>query len=124
MSENTTLNISSDPYLRMKQAGFSDTEIRDFMRPKMENAGFSDQEINAYFKGYDPVSLMDAIEYGFQGSVSGLVAREKLPDALTPAQVSTLTLPQRLGMQIGTLVGDLPTLTAGAIPLMPEHCRT
>lgn len=114
MSENTTLNVNSDPYLRMKQAGFSDTEIRDFMRPKMEKAGFSDQEINGYFKGYDPVSLMDAIEYGFQGSVSGLVAREKLPDALTPVQVSSLTLPQRLGMQIGTLVGDLPTLTAGA----------
>ena len=101
-------------YLELKEAGFSDQEIRDHKRPKLQAAGFSDQEINAYFKGYDPVSMLDAIQYGFQGSVTGLASREKLPDSLTPQQVSHLSTMQRVGMQVGTLAGDVPTLAAGA----------
>lgn len=101
-------------YLELKEAGFSDQEIREHKRPQLQAAGFSDQEINAYFKGYDPVSMLDAIQYGFQGSVTGLASREKLPDSLTPQQVSQLSTMQRVGMQVGTLAGDVPTLAAGA----------
>lgn len=101
-------------YLELKEAGFSDQEIREHKRPQLQAAGFSDQEINAYFKGYDPVSMLDAIQYGFQGSVTGLVSREKLPDSLTPQQVSQMSTMQRVGMQVGTLAGDVPTLAAGA----------
>ena len=101
-------------YLELKEAGFSDQEIREHKRPQLLAAGFSDQEINAYFKGYDPVSMLDAIQYGFQGSVTGLASREKLPDSLTPVQVSQMSTMQRVGMQVGTLAGDVPTLAAGA----------
>ncbi|MEA4990884.1 hypothetical protein SDC9_16007 [bioreactor metagenome] len=101
-------------YLELKEAGFSDQEIREHKRPQLQAAGFSDQEINAYFKGYDPVSMLDAIQYGFQGSVTGLASREKLPDSLTPVQVSQMSTMQRVGMQVGTLAGDVPTLAAGA----------
>lgn len=100
-------------YLELREAGFSDQEIREHERPRLSEAGFSDQEINAYFKRYDPVSLWDSMKYGFQGSVTGLALREKLPDALTPEQVADLSVWQRMGMQAGTLTGDLPTMVAG-----------
>lgn len=105
---------NQDFYLELRTRGYSDQEIQDYMRPHLTDRGFSDQEINAYFKGYDPVSMLDAIQYGFQGSVTGLASREKLPDSLTPQQVSQLSTMQRVGMQMGTLAGDVPTLAAGA----------
>lgn len=105
---------NQDFYLELRTRGFSDQEIQDYMRPHLTDRSFSDQEINAYFKGYDPVSMLDAIQYGFQGSVTGLASREKLPDSLTPEQVSQLSTMQRVGMQVGTLAGDVPTLAAGA----------
>lgn len=108
--------VSSNPdlYLDMREHGYKDEEIRNAIQPMLEEGGFSDQEINAYFKGYDPVSMLDAIQYGFQGSVTGLASREKLPDSLTPQQVSQMSTMQRVGMQVGTLAGDVPTLAAGA----------
>ena len=105
---------NQDFYLELRTRGYSDQEIQDYMRPHLTDRGFSDQEINSYFKGYDPVSMLDAIQYGFQGSVTGLASREKLPDSLTPQQVSQLSTMQRVGMQVGTLAGDVPTLAAGA----------
>ena len=108
------LKGNQDFYLELRTRGYSDQEIQDYMRPHLTDRGFSDQEINSYFKGYDPVSMLDAIQYGFQGSVTGLASREKLPDSLTPQQVSQLSTMQRVGMQVGTLAGDVPTLAAGA----------
>lgn len=105
---------NQDFYLELRTRGYSDQEIQDYMRPHLTDRGFSDQEINSYFKGYDPVSMLDAIQYGFQGSVTGLASREKLPDSLTTQQVSQLSTMQRVGMQVGTLAGDVPTLAAGA----------
>lgn len=105
---------NQDFYLELRTRGYSDQEIQDYMRPHLTDRGFSDQEINSYFKGYDPVSMLDAIQYGFQGSVTGLASREKLPDSLTPQQVSQMSTMQRVGMQVGTLAGDVPTLAAGA----------
>lgn len=110
----TQASNNSDLYLDMREHGYKDEEIRNAIRPMLEEGGFADQEINAYFKGYDPVSMLDAIQYGFQGSVTGLASREKLPDSLTPQQVSQLSTMQRVGMQVGTLAGDVPTLAAGA----------
>lgn len=105
---------NQDFYLELRTRGYSDQEIQDYMRPHLTDRGFSDQEINSYFKDYDPVSMLDAIQYGFQGSVTGLASREKLPDSLTPEQVSQLSTMQRVGLQVGTLAGDVPTLAAGA----------
>ena len=106
---------NQDFYLELRTRGYSDQEIQDYMRPHLTDRGFSDQEINSYFKGYDPVSMLDAIQYGFQGSVTGLASREKLPDSLTPQQVSQMSTMQRVGMQVGTLAGDVPTLAVGAV---------
>jgi hypothetical protein len=108
------VNSHPDLYLDMREHGYKDEEIRGALKPMLEEGGFSDQEINAYFKGYDPVSMLDAIQYGFQGSVTGLATREKLPDSLTPEQVSQLSTMQRVGMQAGTLAGDMPTMVTGA----------
>ena len=105
---------NQDFYLELRTRGYSDQEIQGYMRPHLTDRGFSDQEINSYFKGYDPISMLDAIQYGFQGSVTGLASREKLPDSLTPQQVSQLSTMQRVGMQVGTLAGDVPALAAGA----------
>lgn len=112
MSQNVTTS-TQDEYLNLRQAGFSDGEIREYMQPRLREAGFSDQEITGYFKGYDPVSLLDALHYGFQGSITGLWQREKLPDTLTPEQVSGMSLSRRIAAQVGTLAGDAPTLLIG-----------
>lgn len=108
-------NMTQDPVLLLKEGGYSDVEVRETLQPLLQEGGFSDQEINAYFKRYEPASILDAIQYGLQGSVTGLAIREKLPDALTPEQAADLPFLQRVGVQAGTLVGDLPTMVAGGI---------
>ena len=115
VQESAPQNKTQDFYLELRERGFSDSEIQDYMRPELTNRGFADQEINAYFKRYEPASILDAIQYGLQGSVTGLAIREKLPDALTPEQAADLPFLQRVGVQAGTLVGDLPTMVAGGI---------
>lgn len=41
-------------YSMLHEGGFSDSEIREFMRPILEKSGFSDQNIVKYFNIFDP----------------------------------------------------------------------
>lgn len=41
-------------YNLLRKGGFSDTEIREFMRPILEKAGFSEENIVKYFNLFDP----------------------------------------------------------------------
>ena len=54
---------------------------------------------------------MSLFETGLEGSVSGLMARGKLPDNVPPEDLSLLG---DAVMQGGTLLGDLPFMVAGA----------
>lgn len=49
-----------EDYNELKQAGFSDEEIKEHLRPQLMTAGFDEQEANQYFQdksGVRPVSL-------------------------------------------------------------------
>ena len=41
-------------YRMLHEGGFSDSEIREFMRPILEKSGFSEQDIVKYFNLFDP----------------------------------------------------------------------
>lgn len=48
------MDYESGEYNVLRKAGFSDTEIREFMRPILEKSGFSEQDIVKYFNLFDP----------------------------------------------------------------------
>jgi len=48
------MDYESGEYNILRKAGFSDSEIREFMRPVLERAGFSGQDIIKYFSLFDP----------------------------------------------------------------------
>ena len=48
------MDYESGEYNILRKAGFSDSEIREFMRPILERAGFSAQDIIKYFSLFDP----------------------------------------------------------------------
>ena len=56
-----------------------------------------------------------AIESGFQSSVSGLLYRGEKPDKLSPEQLKELPATQRILAQGAQLAGDLPFMVPGAI---------
>ncbi len=71
---------------------------------------------NAEVYGPEPVkeadSLLTAIEAGFQMSVSGLIARGRVPDTILPEHASSF---YRIASQVGAIVGDLPPIAAGSV---------
>lgn len=124
-------------YAQLRSAGFPDAEIQEYMRPTLEEAGFADQEINAYFlqhqteqrvlspweaygdltpltKGFEEAGKDNFFLHGLQGSVSGLWTRGQMPDAASPEALEKASARQRLSMSLGSLIGDLPTIVAGA----------
>lgn len=42
-------------YSDLHLGGFSDSEIREYMRPILKEAGFSETQITTYFHVYDPL---------------------------------------------------------------------
>ena len=48
------MDYESGEYNILRKAGFSDSEIREFMRPLLERAGFSGEDIIKYFSLFDP----------------------------------------------------------------------
>jgi len=126
MSQSPVQQESSpDFYLELRSRGFSDAEIQDYMSPRLIERGYSDQEINAYFNqhkiasGEQEVSAQASLgayfEHGLQGSVSGLWAREKMPDAVNETQMNSAGWADRLFMGVGQIVGDIPALVAGGV---------
>ena len=57
-------------------------------------------------------TFLEALEAGFQMSVSGLVGRGKAPDLMVSEDSGMF---YRIVSQIGTLVGDVPAMIAGGI---------
>lgn len=57
-------------------------------------------------------SFLKSIEAGFEMSVSGLLARQKLPDTVLPEHAD---MAWRIGSQIGTIAGDLPAMFVGMV---------
>lgn len=49
------MDYISGEYCKLKDAGFSDAEIRNFMIPILAEAGFKEEQIRKYFKLYDPL---------------------------------------------------------------------
>lgn len=47
------MDYESGEYNVLRKAGFSDTEIREFMRPILEKSGFSEQDIVKHFNLFD-----------------------------------------------------------------------
>lgn len=45
----------SGEYSTLRNAGFSDVEIRQFMRPILEEANFTPEQLKKYFNLYDPL---------------------------------------------------------------------
>lgn len=48
------MDYKSGVYSELRDRGFSDSEIREFMRPILEKASFSGQDIIKYFSLFDP----------------------------------------------------------------------
>lgn len=123
----------ADEIEKLKSGGFTDTEITDFAAQKaqtLKGAGFSDDEINSYFGNkpfnFDPMaekfgdnlkssekpvtSFTEALEAGWQQSVSGLVSRGKKPDLVLPEDASRT---QRIAASVAGVAGDVPAMVGG-----------
>lgn len=61
-------------------------------------------------------SFLEALEAGFQVSVSGLMARQQNPDITTP---DTAEWYMRIANQVGMTVGDIPPMLAGGLLASP-----
>jgi hypothetical protein len=122
----------------LQTAGFNDAEIAEWStneRKTMSEAGFAEHEIDAWFgkpqfnpkpmaaeikanldatrEGAEPKPVKDfteALEAGWQISVSGLLARGQTPDK-TVAGDAPMT--SRIAGQVATLVGDFPAMVGG-----------
>lgn len=116
------------------------TQWKAKTRDDLFNAGFSGQEINDYFGIKEPdqtktkdlfkaniqagkpqttegaapkeFDFIDAVEAGFQMSVSGLIARGHGPDKLLPEDSGMF---YRIASQVGGLAGDIPAMIAGGV---------
>lgn len=128
-----------DQLNKLRAAGFSDDEVQSWQTRQMQQqmaAGFSADEVNRYWgvqepnaAGLDtymkqnltahaqanpgkPMSLEQAIDAGWQGSVSGLITRNKMPDVLPQADQPWYN---RAATNLAQMIGDAPAALAGAI---------
>jgi hypothetical protein len=105
----------------------------------LTDAGFNSQEVGEYFGVKEPdmsamrqhfeenlakgapgtapgeppkpaKSFLEALDAGWQMSVSGLIGRGKAPDVMVPENAG---MASRIISQVGTLAGDLPAMVAG-----------
>lgn len=122
-----------DEIEKLKSSGFTDTEVTDWASQqagKLKAGGFSDDEINSYFGNkpfnFDPMaekfganlkssekpvtSFTEALEAGWQQSVSGLVSRGKKPDLVLPEDANRT---QRIAASVAGVAGDVPAMVGG-----------
>ncbi len=120
---------------KFKQAGFSDKEVSEHfgaiepdMAPMREFINGNLQKLQAEKAATAGASnaaksvlpeapreakdFWEAMEAGYQMSVVGLVARDKMPDTVMPEHAETA---MRIGSGIGSFAGDLPAFLSGAI---------
>lgn len=107
----------------LSAAGFSDDEIdTEFGRPPinqkavaqaLEESRAESQAATTENGAPKPATdFIEALEAGFQGSVTGLLSRGKKPDM---ALTEDAPFAQRMASQIGAIGGDMPAMIAGAI---------
>lgn len=124
------------PVEQAREAGYTDTEINAFLAPKITDAlaaGYTQEEINKHlgitpppaYTGADvaragaanlrnspkPVtSFTDALDAGWQISVTGLAARGKPPNATIAADAPWYS---RIAASAATMAGDIPAMVGG-----------
>lgn len=59
--------------------------------------------------------FMGALEAGFQGSITGLLARGKNPDKTLAEDAPRMSRMSRIASSLGQLAGDVPAMVGGAI---------
>ena len=89
--------------------GFEPYRAGAFLQPRLTTPEELEQRPPA-----PPPSPDDLFRYGLQDSVSGLAARGKLPDILTPRDLEHLGLIDQLVVATGRTLGDAPALAFGA----------
>ena len=89
--------------------GFEPYRAGAFLQPRLTTPEELEQRPPA-----PPPSPDDLFRYGLQDSVSGLAARGKLPDILTPRDLEHLGLVDQLVLSTGRTLGDSPALAFGA----------
>ena len=89
--------------------GFEPYRAGAFLQPRLTTPEELEQRPPA-----PPPSPDDLFRYGLQDSVSGLAARGKLPDILTPRDLEHLGLIDQLVVATGRTLGGAPALAFGA----------
>jgi hypothetical protein len=124
----------ADTTQKLAGAGFSDKEVGDYFgqAPKAEPdmaamksyvhqnlAAHAESQKNADGtpKPQDPTAhpaqgVLDAMQAGWQMSVTGLMKSNKLPDTVLPEDADWA---MKLASQAGTIAGDIPAMVAGGI---------
>ncbi len=119
----------------LEQSGFTSDEIESWeteTRTTLISSGFNQQEADEYFgiknpdmtpvkemfkknlANYQPKEadgILEAMDAGWQSSVSGLIARGDRPSTVLPEDAGTMA---RIASQVATLAGDVPAMVAGA----------
>lgn len=109
----------------LSEAGFASQEIDGYFGEAQPATGglrrFFETNLNKLFpkspagepiEGVREPSITDAIEAGWQMSVSGLIKRGKNPDVLLPEDAPTWA---RVASQSAALAGDVPAMLPGAV---------
>lgn len=107
----------------LSEAGFNQAEIdTEFGNPPLdpkpaakvfaENVKKATQPETPGGEPKPVTNFMEALEAGFQGSVTGLLARGKNPDK---ALSEDAPMASRIAASIGSLAGDIPAMGAGAL---------
>jgi len=108
---------------QLTKAGFSQQEINAHFGIQEPNANGLDTHMNAALDAHvaantgedgkaKPMDFTQALEAGWQGSVSGLIARGKAPDV---AMQKDQPWYNRLAANAAQTLGDAPAMIAGAI---------
>ena len=109
-------------YEELREQGMSHDEAREYLEPIFQEAGFIDADINRYFlrrnldfvqRQYRP-SIINYATFGWQGSLPGLMVRDRMPDAVSHKDLEHATLSDRVAMSIGTMAGDIVPLLAAS----------
>jgi len=132
------------PVEEAAQQGYSQEEVQTYLSQKAQeakDAGYSDQEIHSYVKEHvvqqpdfnatplkaigqrnlttrpSPTTFLEALETGYDWSVSGLGQEMVKPEGHLPAMATNADTPLWLQATAGlaNVVGDLPAIAAGGV---------
>ena len=124
---------------KLLEAGFTPTQVAAWRQQRIDKfqaAGFSEQQIQSYFGegplNYDAASsvqlpegqtaqgFLQALQAGYQQSVSGLAQRGRLPDlSISPDANFVEIVGAAVGQGLGDLPVSLPAFGAGAARFAP-----